>query len=97
MWWNRVRPLFDVDAPAGASPTEEIGLTEDGQLEVTESQEEQGQEEEGNLEPYTPEEVQELGIERLDPRRIPEELVPFYRSMQADYTRKTQALARERQ
>ena len=97
MWWNRVRPLFDVDAPAGASPTEEIGLTEDGQLEGTESQEEQGQGEEENLEPYTPEEVQELGIERLDPRRIPEELVPFYRSMQADYTRKTQAIARERQ
>ncbi|MDD3157019.1 hypothetical protein [Anaeromusa sp.] len=42
--------------------------------------------------PYTPEEVKELGIEKLDPNRIPPELQPFYKSMQADYTRKTQAI-----
>ena len=42
--------------------------------------------------PYTPEEVKELGIEKLDPNRIPPELQPFYKSMQADYTRKTMAI-----
>ena len=42
--------------------------------------------------PYTPEEVKEIGIEKLDPNRIPPELQPFYKSMQADYTRKTMAI-----
>jgi hypothetical protein len=33
---------------------------------------------------------------RLDPNTIPEELKPWYQSMQADYTRKTQAIAEQR-
>lgn len=45
---------------------------------------------------YTKEEIEQLGIDKLDPNKIPEELVPFYKSMQADYTRKTQQLAEER-
>lgn len=32
----------------------------------------------------------------LDPNSIPEELMPYYKSMQADYTRKTQTLAEQR-
>jgi len=43
--------------------------------------------------PYTAEEVATLGIERIDPNRLPPELVPLYKSLQADYTRKTQQLA----
>ncbi len=45
---------------------------------------------------YTKEEIEKIGIDKLDPNKIPEELVPFYKSMQADYTRKTQRLAEER-
>lgn len=33
---------------------------------------------------------------RLDPDAIPEDLKPWYQSMQADYTRKTQAIAEQR-
>ena len=47
------------------------------------------------VKPYTPEEVAQVGIEKLDPTRIPAELQPFYKSMQADYTRKTQRLAEQ--
>ncbi|NCC95277.1 MAG: hypothetical protein EOM02_00390 [Synergistales bacterium] len=43
--------------------------------------------------PYTPEEIKRLGIDKLDPNKLPPELVPFYRSMQSDYTRKTQRVA----
>ena len=45
---------------------------------------------------YTKEEIEKIGIDKLDPNKIPPELVPFYKSMQADYTRKTQKLAEER-
>lgn len=42
---------------------------------------------------YTPEEIEQIGIDKLDPNKIPPELVPFYKRMQADYTRKTQELS----
>ena len=42
---------------------------------------------------YTIEEIKEHGITKLDPNKIPDELKPFYKSMQADYTRKTQQIA----
>ncbi len=45
---------------------------------------------------YSKEEIETLGLDKLDPKKIPQELVPFYKSMQADYTRKTQALAEEK-
>lgn len=45
---------------------------------------------------YTKEEIEQLGIDKLDPNKIPEDLLPFYKSMQADYIRKTQQLAEER-
>lgn len=44
---------------------------------------------------YTPDEIKEIGIDKLDPNKIPPELVPFYKSLQADYTRKTQDLAQK--
>lgn len=44
---------------------------------------------------------QEVGTETesftsLDPNALPEELMPYYKSMQADYTRKTQTIAEQR-
>ena len=45
---------------------------------------------------YTAKEIEDIGIDKLDPKRLPKDLVPFYRSLQADYTRKTQALAEQR-
>ena len=45
---------------------------------------------------YTTKEIEEIGIDKLDPKRLPKDLVPFYKSLQADYTRKTQALAEQR-
>ena len=45
---------------------------------------------------YTEDEIGNLGLDHIDPNRLPPQLVPFYRSMQADYTRKTQAVAQEK-
>jgi len=74
---------------------EVLGLSEGGeQPEAEETSEQNEPQEEQRY--YTKEEIEQLGIGKLDPNRIPPELVPFYKSMQADYTRKTQALAEER-
>ena len=45
---------------------------------------------------YTTKEIEDIGIDKLDPKRLPKDLIPFYKSLQADYTRKTQALAEQR-
>ena len=45
---------------------------------------------------YTAKEIEDVGFDKLDPKRLPKDLVPFYKSLQADYTRKTQALAEQR-
>ena len=82
----------------------QFALTEDGDVvEVDSGLSEEGEQPEGEESQaegqpkyYTPEEISELGLEKLDPNRLHPELVPFYKSMQADYTRKTQALAEER-
>lgn len=42
---------------------------------------------------YTPDEIEQIGIDKLDPAKIPAELLPYYKKMQADYTRKTQDLS----
>lgn len=42
--------------------------------------------------PVAPVEVESF-TEKFDPNTLPEELLPAYRSMQADYTRKTQSIA----
>lgn len=71
----------------------EFGLSQDGELKIREPEVLRQTEEKKY---YSPDEIKELGIEKLDPNKIPPELVPFYKSMQADYTRKTQAV-RERE
>ena len=81
---------------------EEVRLTEDGGIEFVEQSQEDVGETQGSVEEtqgetrYTPEEIERDGIDKLDPNKLPPELLPFYKSMQADYTRKTQALAEER-
>jgi hypothetical protein len=40
--------------------------------------------------------MRETGIDKLDPKRIPAELMPYYKSMLADYRQKTMKLAEER-
>ena len=85
--------MFD---PTEAQTTE-VQAPEATEVEAPEAQEVQT--EEAATEPegyYTPEEVREIGIEKLDPNRIPEELKPYYKSMQADYTRKTQSVAEQK-
>ena len=85
-------PAAPAPAPApSVVPPGSIGLTADGQVILP--GEPAGQPASPTAAPYTPEEVATLGIEKLDPARIPAELVPFYKSMQADYVRKTQQLA----
>ena len=71
----------------------EFSLSPDGELKIREPEVREQTEEKKH---YSPDEIKELGIEKLDPNKIPPELVPFYKSMQADYTRKTQAV-RERE
>jgi hypothetical protein len=45
---------------------------------------------------YTPDDVRSTDFEKLDPSKIPPEMVPWYKSMQAGFTRKTQELANEK-
>lgn len=95
------------DEPEQTEAKDIPDITESGEGEEENSEEEEAQEKatateqeaEDNttVEPenkyYTLDEIKELGIDKLDPKKIPEELVPFYKSMQADYTRKTQKVA----
>lgn len=69
----------------------EFSLDEEGELRIADTTEKPKE-----AEYYTPEEIRDIGIDKLDPKKIPPELVPFYKSMQGDYTRKTQLL-RERE
>ncbi|ADO44945.1 hypothetical protein Hydth_0545 [Hydrogenobacter thermophilus TK-6] len=105
---NQGTPVEQPKAQEEQKP--EIALTHEGELSVDlsswglseeegeqpEKQETQEQAQGEKQEYYTPEEIQKIGIDKLDPNRIPPELLPWYKSMQADYTRKTQALAEER-
>ena len=85
------------------SAEETYVLNEDGEVEIKEvssGEQETGEAKQEEAQPqknyYSPEEIEKIGIDKLDPNRLPPELVPFYKSMQADYTRKTQAVAEER-
>lgn len=42
---------------------------------------------------YTPEEIRTTDFEKLDPNRLPPEMAPWYKSMQAGFTRKMQELS----
>ena len=103
---NELNELLTTDNPVQepAQPSEEpevqspvteeepeFSLDEEGELRIADKQEKPK-----TVEYYTPEEIRDIGIDRLDPKKIPPELVPFYKSMQGDYTRKTQLL-RERE
>lgn len=94
------------DEPEQTEAKDIPDITESGEGEEENSEEEaqekatateQEAEDNTTVEPenkyYTLDEIKELGIDKLDPKKIPEELVPFYKSMQADYTRKTQKVA----
>lgn len=79
-------------AEGNKAPKFEFSLDENGNLiwnDEFATEEETTQQQEF----YTPEEIQQIGIDKLDPNKIPPELVPFYKHMQADYTRKTQELS----
>lgn len=45
---------------------------------------------------YTPDELKNTPPDKLDPNRLPPELVPYYKSMQAGYTRASQQTAEQR-
>jgi len=45
---------------------------------------------------YTSDEMRDLTFDKLDPTRIPPELMPFYKSMQAGFTRSMQANAEQK-
>jgi len=45
---------------------------------------------------YTPEELMDTSLDKIDPNRLPPALQKIYKSMQADYTRKTQQAAQLR-
>ena len=77
----------EVQSPAVEEEEPEFALDEDGELRIADKREEPKK-----VEYYTPEEIRDIGIDKLDPKKIPPELVPFYKSMQGDYTRKTQLL-----
>jgi len=70
-------------AAAAALPTDDVGATP---TEVTPTGEQQG-------EVATTVEEMADNFTKLDPSTIPAELRPYYDSMQADYTRKTQEIA----
>lgn len=104
-------PPSDSPGPSDEEGLPEYALDEDGQLVtprmealsaegdnkcLSEPEDPPEQPEQQQQAPYTPTEMEELGLERLDPSRIPPELHPFYRSMLRDYTRKTQIVAEQR-
>lgn len=83
------------------APVEKVALDEEGQVRVLPAEEEAGPEPEGGTRGgeqayYSPDEVRATDFVKLDPGRIPQELMPWYKSMQAGFTRKTQELAAQR-
>lgn len=72
---------------------EEKETTSDTKKEEEETETKKQKENDSKNKYYTPEEIRALGLDKLDPNKLPPELIPFYKSMQADYTRKTQQAA----
>lgn len=79
---------------AAAEPGAKTPSTVEGEAASQAAKE--GEERSETDRPYTPEEIRAMGIDKLDPSRLPPELLPFYKSMQAGFTRKMQELADER-
>ena len=64
------------------------------ETDESEGTEETGGDDEGTPKPfYTPEEMRELSEDQIDTSRIPPEMLPFYKALQGNFTRKHQALA----
>lgn len=91
------------DSGAGG-PVEKVALDENGEVRVFREEAEPAAEGEdegirgdsGEQACYSPGEVRATDFDKLDPERIPRELLPWYKSMQAGFTRKTQELAAEK-
>ncbi len=91
------------DSGAGGA-AEKVALDENGAVRILRAEtepaddgEEEGTRGEGGEQAsYSPEEVRATDFAKLDPAKIPQELLPWYKSMQAGFTRKTQELAAER-
>ena len=89
------------DSGAGG-PVEKVALDENGEVRVfREEPAAKGEDEgirgdDGEQACYSPEEVRATDFDKLDPGRILRELLPWYKSMQAGFTRKTQELAAEK-
>ena len=95
--------LFDLQRFNSGGATEQdttpdldfdIGIDENGDVIFVEDDNQDSAPEQPDY--HTPEEIRDVGIDKLDPNRIPPELLPYYKSMQADYVRKTQDLATQR-
>jgi hypothetical protein len=78
---------FDLGPTEGFDPANQ-GISQGDASEVDAPTVEGG----APAEPVAPVETESF-TEKFDPNTLPEELLPAYRSMQADYTRKTQAIA----
>lgn len=87
-----------VEETAPESNPEPSDVESDSTTEESHEEEPLGDEEVSDDEiPYTAEEIKRLGLDKLDPNKLPPDLVPYYRSMQADYTRKMQQIAKQRE
>lgn len=78
-------PPAEVSAPSQAMPTP---AAPEATAPMSEAEVAEGAQELASMD--------EESFSRVDPATLPEELQTIYRSMQADYTRKTQALAEQR-
>lgn len=83
-----------IEEPTEVNPTEvdEQDVQDVDPNEVTDPE----QVEDNGNQFYTVEEMKALSPDEIDTSRIPEEMVPFYKSLQAGYTKKFQSLAEER-
>jgi len=85
-------------------PAEKVALDGNGQVRIIHEEsgtvaggEEEGTRGDGDEQAfYSPEEIRNTDFGKLDPAKIPQEMLPWYKSMQAGFTRKTQELAAER-
>lgn len=94
---TRLEQLLDEEVEETTEETVSESNPEPAEPEADSTTEEStGEEPSDDDIPYTPDEIKRLGLDRLDPKKLPPDLVPFYRSMQADYTRKMQQIARQR-
>ena len=98
MFDERLEQLLTEESPVEETQEEAVsesnlGTSEDEADSNVETSTEEVVEESSDDIPYTAGEIKRLGMDKLDPNKLPPELVPYYRSMQSDYTRKMQRIA----